>query len=246
MNRSGERLLTLLLLGLAAGLCYALYAAFNDNAFDAAETAASAPQAQRSPVGADTAAAVAELPPAPPLARFEEMTARPLFSQSRRPPAPGEEPVASAPQLASAPPDQSQYSVMGILITDNQRSALLKPRGKEADTVRASEGEMLPGSGWKITEITPEWVKIEQQGSSETLKLSDNVLSAADRRKLQQQAQKEQLQAVQQQQQEKLQALGRAATERTVNLERRQRTVAPPRRIISPNALRPTVRARDR
>jgi general secretion pathway protein N len=245
MRRSGERLLTLLLLCLAAGLTYALYTEFN------AESAATATQPSAEPL-AQTQVTTSptppvELPPTPPLASFDEITARPLFSPSRRPPPPGEEPLANTPQQASAPPDKSPFSVMGILITDNTRTALLKPLDSGEDAIRASEGELLPGSGWKIVEITPEWVRIEQQGSSETLKLSDNVMSASDKRKLLQQAQKARLQAVQQQQQTKLQAATRPTIGRATNGDRRLRTPpAPPRRIISPTVRQPTVRAQVR
>lgn len=74
---------------------------------------------------------------------------------------------------------------MGIVITGKEKLALLKPIGKSSDVFRVREGERV--LEWTIESVTPETVTIRQGDITDTLKLSDNVLSQAEKRRLAQQ-----------------------------------------------------------
>jgi hypothetical protein len=66
---------------------------------------------------------------------------------------------------------------------------LLKPTGKSKDVFRVREGERV--LEWTVESVTPEAVTIRQGAITDTLKLSDNVLSQAEKRRIaQQQARK--------------------------------------------------------
>ncbi len=78
---------------------------------------------------------------------------------------------------------------MGIVITGENKVALLKPTGKSSDVFRVREGERV--LEWTVESVTPEAVTIRQGDITDTLKLSDNVLSQAEKRRIaQQQARK--------------------------------------------------------
>jgi hypothetical protein len=78
---------------------------------------------------------------------------------------------------------------MGIVITGENKVVLLKPTGKSKDVFRVREGERV--LNWTVESVTPETVTIRQGDITDTLKLSDNVLSQAEKRRIaQQQARK--------------------------------------------------------
>jgi hypothetical protein len=120
-----------------------------------------------------TAAAPAALPAAapapprfepPPAGTFEEIALRPLFFESRRPFEPtvaaeeGEAPIAE-PALA--------VELVGTLVTDQDRAALLQPAGQSASWRR--EGDKI--AGWRIGTIERERVTLRQGDKTETLEL---------------------------------------------------------------------------
>ena len=73
--------------------------------------------------------------------------------------------------------------VMGIIITEGEKIALLKQGNqKEGDTLKVKEGQEV--SGWKIASITTESVTVSQRDTTDVIKLSDNVLSEAEKRRL--------------------------------------------------------------
>ncbi len=119
-----------------------------------------------------------EIPP--PLTDFSQMVERPLFAQSRSPEDPAAETAASPlPQ----PTGKSQLIVMGIIITEGEKVALLKQNNaKGGDTLKVKEGQEV--SGWKVASITPESVTVSQRETTDVIKLSDNVLSDAEKRRL--------------------------------------------------------------
>lgn len=126
--------------------------------------------------------------PPPGLDAFSEVVERPLFSSTRRP-----QPVSAGdpiPAVASGKPVQKdQFLVMGIVITGENKVVLLKPTGKSSDVFRVREGERV--LEWTVESVTPEAVTIRQGDVTDTLKLSDNVLSQAEKRRIaQQQARK--------------------------------------------------------
>lgn len=120
-----------------------------------------------------TAAAPAALPAAapapprfepPPAGTFEEIALRPLFFESRRPFEPmiaaegGEAPIAE-PTLA--------VELVGTLVTDQGRVALLQPAGQSASWRR--EGDKI--AGWRIGTIERERITLRQGDETETLEL---------------------------------------------------------------------------
>ena len=121
-----------------------------------------------------TAAAPAALPAAepeapsfspPPPEAFDEIALRPLFFESRRPfvptlldEGPAEEPVA-AEKLA--------VELVGTLVTDARRAALLQPAGQDAAWHR--EGDKV--AGWRVGKIGRDQVMLRQGEESETLDL---------------------------------------------------------------------------
>jgi hypothetical protein len=138
-----------------------------------------------------TAASPATLPAAapapprfepPPAGAFEDIALRPLFFASRRPFEPtvtveeGEAPVAE-PALA--------VELVGTLVTDQHRAALLQPEGKSASWHR--EGDKV--AGWRIGTIERERITLRQGEKTETLELRadlagpDKPQKAAGKRK---------------------------------------------------------------
>ncbi len=187
MNARGQRLLSLLLLVAMAGLGYLLYDDIDQITRQKAPALTSRLPATAPQPEAATAPDPEHTPP--PINDFLEMVARPLFSQERRPPpAAPAEPAATNPVNPTTPVQSGgqQFLVMGIIITDQEKVALLKPRRGKAEVFRVKEGEIV--TGWRVTKITPEAVTITKGQRSDRLKLSDNVLSAAEKRRLAQQA----------------------------------------------------------
>jgi hypothetical protein len=120
-----------------------------------------------------TAASPATLPAAaaapprfepPPAGAFEDIALRPLFFESRRPFEPtaaveeGQAPVAE-PALA--------VELVGTLVTDQDRAALLQPAGQSASWYR--EGDRI--AGWRIATIARERITLRQGEEIETLEL---------------------------------------------------------------------------
>ena len=122
--------------------------------------------------------------PAPKLEAFSEVVDRPLFSRTRRPQTSTD--VASSEPSPALPVKKYQFLVMGIIITGTEKVAMLKPTGKSSDVFRAREGERV--LDWTVETIYPEAVTIRQGNITDTLKLSDNVMSKAEKRRLTQQS----------------------------------------------------------
>ena len=181
-----RHLLSLLLTLSAASTAALIYS----DAWRLPETPRDKPQTD-APTALESAAdtVVASSAP-PPLQNFSEIIARPLFAPDRRPQrvSPGgQETVAKAPTTPiPGAPVSNQFQVMGIVISEDEKAALIKPVGQKGEILRVREGQLV--SGWKITSITPEAVNILQDGRNEVIKLSDNKLSAAEKRRLAQQA----------------------------------------------------------
>jgi hypothetical protein len=97
----------------------------------------------------------------PPRPTFAEITARPLFSQSRRPFVPESE-------AAEAPPDDSiAIELVGTLLTEQGWAALLQPQSQNARWRRA--GERI--AGWQVKTIERNRVSLYLDDEAKTLKL---------------------------------------------------------------------------
>ncbi|WP_207063475.1 hypothetical protein [Motiliproteus sp. SC1-56] len=85
---------------------------------------------------------VVKIEPPPPLSAYQEITARPLFVEGRRPP------VTEAQAVAGA---SLPFLLEGIVITSGEKAILVrKNSGDKLQQLR--EGEGL--SGWTLEEIT--------------------------------------------------------------------------------------------
>lgn len=97
---------------------------------------------------------------------YAEMLARPIFSATRRPPAPAQEGESSM--------KKGQFSLAGVVITSKVRMAYLRDvaTGK---TVRAEQGKEIRGMA--IAEVDAGKVILKQGGEEEILSLKVIVLS---------------------------------------------------------------------
>ncbi|MGH8507625.1 MAG: hypothetical protein ACREVH_02745 [Gammaproteobacteria bacterium] len=101
----------------------------------------------------------------PPLSQFQEVITRPLFLKTRRP-----APVANAVTATQAAPNAelSKYVVTGIVITSEQRFALI--RGINDNTVqRVADGQQF--HGWSVRAIENEAVVFTRESEEERLPL---------------------------------------------------------------------------
>jgi hypothetical protein len=109
-----------------------------------------------------------------PISKLSATRDRPLFSASRRPRAPA---VAAAPappppptEVKPPPPATPPYSLVGTIIGENGRIAiLLDENSKTATGVR--EGESA--SGWTLRTVEPRSVVLDGSGHTVTLDLPE-------------------------------------------------------------------------
>lgn len=115
---------------------------------------------------------VAEVPPPPvapvedavlprvepaPLERLTDALQRPLFYESRRPPAP----PAAAPRPLDA-------TLAGVLTTESEKVAIVMPSGA-GRAMRLREGDVF--GGWQVVRIDDQSVELERDGRTERLSL---------------------------------------------------------------------------
>lgn len=98
----------------------------------------------------------------PPPDRYEEVNARPLFSPTRRPPAP------EAPGAGAAP--EASFTLVGIVISTEDRLALLE-HGQPPRIERVFEGQQL--DGWSVEAILPDRVVLRHGGTREEVRPRD-------------------------------------------------------------------------
>ncbi len=101
-----------------------------------------------------------------PLSAFGEVLARPLFSESRRPP------VSTSAITPDASPDESNAALqlLGIILTPDKRLALIQSKDA-TDVVRVFEGQSV--SGWQVHLIKATQVVLKRGNEDEVLKLDD-------------------------------------------------------------------------
>ena len=108
----------------------------------------------------------------PPRHLFAEIAARPLFSATRRPFVP-ERGAAANPQDANI-----AIELVGTLLTEQGRAALLQPQGDNARWV-------LPGeqiAGWQVVTIERDQVRLRLDEEAKTLELRTDLVQPAPRR----------------------------------------------------------------
>lgn len=115
------------------------------------------------PVAVAISAATAEdgLFVMPPLASYDEVTARPLFSVTRRP-------AAIARQASAA---MSSLTLAGVAISRDGRVALIR-QDKSTSLTRAREGQQV--GGWTVQSIAADRVVVSNGAAQAELKLHED------------------------------------------------------------------------
>jgi len=115
----------------------------------------------------EAAPAPSEFQP-PPQRQFDEISARPLFFPSRRPFAP---PAGAEAEAAAVAEPAIALELIGILLTERKRAALLQPAGQPgAQWVR----EQQTVAGWLVEEIAPDRVRLRDGDQVEVVELRDD------------------------------------------------------------------------
>jgi general secretion pathway protein N len=100
----------------------------------------------------------------PPLAALQEVVQRPLFAESRRPPAVA---PASAPQVVR---ELDSLSLLGVVITPEGRHALIQSE-PQAKPERVRQGQTL--AGWTVEGILPDRVVFRRGETREELRIKE-------------------------------------------------------------------------
>lgn len=101
----------------------------------------------------------------PPLSQFQEIITRPLFLKTRRP-APGANTGAATQVTEDA--ELSKYAVSGVVITPEQRFALIR-RTNDNTIQRIADGQDF--HGWRVKAIEKEGVVFTREREQERLPL---------------------------------------------------------------------------
>lgn len=121
-----------------------------------------------SPSPASASGAAAELPEPQPLPEvempakqeFSAIVERPLFSPSRRP--------AEGGETAAAPAQALEIALTGVIISEDERIALLRPQGRQR-TLRLRQGDTY--EGWTVADIREHSVTFRRDGSETEVEL---------------------------------------------------------------------------
>jgi len=120
----------------------------------------------------------------PPIEAFAEFVARPLFTPTRRPAppvttaAPSAAAAAPTPPPAPQPPALNQVTLVGVTITPEGRSALLRTGGPPK-VVRVREGDSF--QGWAVKRIQSDKVSFAWASSEIDVKFPVGGVPAAAR-----------------------------------------------------------------
>ena len=154
--RRGGAIVVLLLICLAlAALVYDELSS-PDNDLPKPALAAGAP----APVSLPKADEVA--PGLPPMETLAEVTERPLFTATRRPPPPD----AVQENIGNA----SSFVLLGIVISKGERLAIVR-HGRPPTAARLTEGQTI--EGWTVQSIAPDRVVLKNADNEQSLKLKD-------------------------------------------------------------------------
>lgn len=102
--------------------------------------------------------------PPPSLDQFETMVSRPLFVEGRKPLADTES--TDETPVSNSPPPEIQLT--GIIETPDAGQIVLV-RGKDGKTKKIKPGDEI--DGWKLSELAPDHVILQQGGKEHTLQL---------------------------------------------------------------------------
>lgn len=158
-ERSTNWLTGLLLLAIA-GLGTVVVVELAGSVPIAPEVTAAAPAT----AAAETAAGPTEFQP-PPERQFDEISDRPLFFPSRRPFVP---PAAPDSQIAPAGESTVGIELIGVLLTERERAALIQPEGQQA---AHWVHEQQTVAGWLVEAIAADRVRVRDGDHVEVVKL---------------------------------------------------------------------------
>lgn len=102
----------------------------------------------------------------PPLQSFDAITARPLFAVNRRPYQPPPAPVEEEAVAASETVEPPAVQLVGVMLTDFERSALFSGEGS---TRWVFEGQAI--EGWQVSVIEPGYAVLSRDGLETRLTL---------------------------------------------------------------------------
>uniref|UniRef100_Q07N83 Uncharacterized protein n=1 Tax=Rhodopseudomonas palustris (strain BisA53) TaxID=316055 RepID=Q07N83_RHOP5 len=116
---------------------------------------------------------IADAGEAPRLETLEATRQRPLFSISRRPPAP-----ETTPRTVEAPPQPPDLVLNAVVVGSDLQVAWLK-RGKEAKPIAVTMGSDI--DGWAVTAISPRQVVLDNNIQSIKLEFPKRTNATAAR-----------------------------------------------------------------
>ena len=119
-----------------------------------------------------------------PIGDYAETLARPIFAETRRPPAPEPEPEAppaptEAPPPAEAPPKPG-LTISGIVISSSGRFALIRDAGSR-NLKRISIGDDV--GGWRVARIEVNRIELSYGDAREVYELKDQAAPAKKKKK---------------------------------------------------------------
>lgn len=153
---------SLLLLALCAGLFQALMAQL-----EAAPRPGPVLTGSRSKAGSAVQSSTTAAFRAPSLTQLSAITERPLFFEGRQMPVPTPE-----EEVAAKPPQEAKLVLYGILITPDQRVALIKP-ASTGEIAHVSVGQMV--EDWRIKEIKADRIVLVQGDHVEEVQIKEVV-----------------------------------------------------------------------
>lgn len=104
-----------------------------------------------------------------PSASYEEIDSRPLFIMARRP----EPPIPEEPAEPEKPPatgPEKKFVLLGVAISPNVTTVLLRPEEPNAKTRRVKLGETV--EGWLLEKVSPNQVVLRQGQTTRELNLA--------------------------------------------------------------------------
>ena len=102
------------------------------------------------------------VPGLPPIETLAEVTDRPLFTATRRPPPPD----AVQENTGNA----SSFVLLGVVISKGERLAIIR-HGRPPAAARLTEGQTI--EGWTLQSIAPDRVVLKNADNEQSLKLRD-------------------------------------------------------------------------
>lgn len=180
LRAPGQSRLTGLLALVCAGLLVLIFLQLDEAAVSRAARSTPSEAAHRAPA-VDLEADDLEFE-MPPLSLYSDITSRPLFSPTRRPPPPDEAPVNGEPEAVNV-----DLVLRGVATAEETRAALIEERGT-GKLIRALVGQSV--GGWRITAIRREVVELEGRGETLVLEIEEDssppaALQRARQRRLQ-------------------------------------------------------------